>query len=131
MRPLQVVVWALVGAGILWLAATGKRTAQQIGLILLAAAEVPNFLAGLLPSLFTIATFSDDPEKVANLRRGELVGSALSLAVGGAAALVADDPAPLVASALVLGVLLFEYERAIRNPIAEPLDMRGNGRYGT
>ena len=99
-------------------------TPQQLGLVLLSASEVPNFMAGLLPSLFTIGTFSDDPEKVALLRRGELVGSALSLAVGVGASLVAKSWAPAIACGATLAVLLYEYERAIRNPIAEPLNMR-------
>jgi hypothetical protein len=97
--------------------------AAQLGLVILAAAEVPNFLAGLLPSLFTIRTFSSDPEKVQALRRGEVVGSALSLGVGAGASLVAKRIEPLLACLAVLGVLLWEYERAIRNPIGAPLDM--------
>lgn len=97
--------------------------AEQLGLVILSAAEVPNFLAGLLPSLFTIRTFSDDPEKVAALRRGELVGGGMALAVGVGASLVAKSWAPAAACAGTLGVLLWEYEKAIRNPISEPLDM--------
>ncbi len=98
--------------------------AAQLGLVILAAAEVPNFLAGMMPSLMTIRTFADDPEQMQALRRGEVVGSALSLAVGLGASLVADSPAPLLASAGVLAVLLYEYERAMRDPISRPLDMR-------
>lgn len=97
---------------------------EQLGLVILAASEVPNFMAGLLPSLFTIQTFSDDPAKVKALRRGELVGGAMALGVGAGASLVADSWVPLIACTVILGVLLFEYERAIRNPIAGGQSMR-------
>lgn len=87
----------------------------QVGLSLLAAAEVPNFLAGMLPSLMTIGRFAAEPEDRAKLRRGEVVGSLLSLTVGGAASLVANNPWPFVATVAVLIVLLYEYEKAIRD----------------
>lgn len=96
---------------------------QQLGLVILAASEVPNFMAGLLPSLFTIQTFSDDPAKVKALRRGEIVGGALALGVGVGASLVAESPWPFVACAVIFGVLIYEYERAIRNPINGGQDM--------
>lgn len=102
----------------------GRMGAAQLGLVILAAAEVPNFLAGMMPSLMTIRTFANDPEQRRALRRGEVVGSVLSLSVGAGASLVADSPAPFLACAGVLAVLLYEYERAMRDPIAEPLDMR-------
>jgi hypothetical protein len=98
--------------------------AQQLGLAILAASEVPNFLAGLLPSLFTIRTFSDDPEKVRALRHGELVGGAMALTVGAGASLVTRSWLPLLACGATLGVLIYQYEKAIRNPISRPLDMR-------
>ncbi len=97
---------------------------EEIGLMLLAAAEVPNFLAGLLPSLFTIRTFRRDPDTLDALRRGELIGSALALTVGAGASLVARSPWPLVACGAVLAVLLYEYERAIRAPLPNARDMR-------
>lgn len=104
--------------------------AEQLGLVILSAAEVPNFLAGLLPSLFTIRTFSDDPEKIAALRRGELVGGGLSLAVGLGASLVAKSWWPAVACVGTLGVLLYEYEKAIRDPISKPLNMAEHANNG-
>lgn len=101
-----------------------RMTGADLGLTILAAAEVPNFLAGMMPSLMTIRTFADDPEQLRALRRGEVVGSALSLAVGLGASLVAESPAPMLASVAVLAVLLYEYERAMREPIANRRDMR-------
>lgn len=99
-------------------------TAEQLGLVILSASEVPNFLAGMMPSLFTIKTFAGDPEKVAALRRGEVVGGTMALAVGAGASLVAKSWAPIVACTATLAVLLYEYEKAIREPISNPLDMR-------
>lgn len=101
-----------------------RMSGPQLGLAILAAAEVPNFLAGMMPSLMTIRTFADDPEQVRALRRGELVGSVLALGVGLGASLIADSPVPLLASGAVLGVLLYEYERAMRDPITNRRDMR-------
>lgn len=98
--------------------------AEQLGLTILAASEVPNFLAGMLPSLFTIQTFSDDPEKVKALRRGELIGGAMALTVGAGAALVAGNWAPFVACAVILAAMIGAYEHAIRNPIRGGQDMR-------
>jgi hypothetical protein len=96
----------------------------QLGLVILAVSEVPNFLAGVLPSLFTIRTFSDDPEKVKALRHGELVGGVMSLTVGAGASLVSGSAVPFVACAGTLAIFLYQYEHAIANPISEPLDMK-------
>lgn len=101
-----------------------RLSGPQLGLAILAAAEVPNFLAGMMPSLMTIRTFADDPEQIRALRRGELVGSALALGVGLGASLIANSPVPFIASAAVLAVLLYEYEKAMREPITNQRDMR-------
>lgn len=101
-----------------------RMSGPQLGLAILAAAEVPNFLAGMMPSLMTIRTFADDPEQLRALRRGEVVGSALALGVGLGASLIAESPIPLLASGGVLAVLLYEYERAMRDPITNRRDMR-------
>jgi hypothetical protein len=91
-------------------------TASKVGLMLLAASEVPNFLAGMLPSLMTIRRFSADERDTATLRRGEVAGSALSLAVGAGASIVARSWLPLIATGTILVVMLVMYEQAIRNP---------------
>jgi len=101
-----------------------RMSPEQLGLVILAVSEVPNFLAGVLPSLFTIRTFSDDPEKVKALRHGELVGGLMSLAVGAGASLVSRSAVPFVACTATLAVFLYQYESAIANPISEPIDMR-------
>lgn len=97
---------------------------ERVGLAVLAAAEVPNFLAGLLPSLMTIQRFGAQEEDRAALRRGMIIGSAMSLAVGLGASMVAHDPLPFVATFLVLTGMVAAYENAIRHPhpSAKPID---------
>lgn len=84
--------------------------------MLLAAGEVPNFLAGMLPSLMTIQRFGADEQDRAALRRGELAGSVLALGVGVGASLAANSAMPGVATGVVLVIMLALYEHAIRNP---------------
>ena len=84
------------------------------GLGIMAASEVPNFLAGLLPSTMTIGRFAADAEDRARLRRSEVVGSALAIGVGVGTSLVAESPIPFIMVMAVLVILLYEYERAIR-----------------
>jgi hypothetical protein len=89
------------------------------GLGIMAAAEVPNFLAGLLPSTMTIGRFGAEDADRARLRRSEVVGSALAIGVGIGTSLVAESPIPFVMVMAVLVILLFEYERAIRQAMTE------------
>lgn len=100
------------------------------GLAIMAASEVPNFLAGLLPSTMTIGRFAADPVDRRRLRRSEVVGSALAIGVGVGCSLVADSPLPFIMVMGVLAVLLFEYERAIRqaqdSPDTKPISQQGN-----
>lgn len=91
-------------------------TGATVGLALLAAGEVPNFLAGMLPSLMTIRRFgADDMDKQA-LRQGEIAGSILALMVGVGASYAANTPVPAIATVVVLGIMLVMYEHAIQNP---------------
>lgn len=109
------------------------ETLAMAGLAIMAAAEVPNFLAGLLPSTMTIGRFAADPVDRARLRRSEAVGSALAVAVGVGASLIGQSPIPLLLTLAVLAVLLYEYERAIRGakesgratPINDPSNTGG------
>ncbi|MBS0175745.1 MAG: hypothetical protein JSR64_17035 [Nitrospira sp.] len=102
--------------------------AAAAGLMLLAAGEVPNFLAGMLPSLMTIRRFGADQEDRDTLRRGEIAGSALSIMVGVGASLAADSWLPLLSVLVILGIMLYMYEEAIRNPHAgaKPINDPGN-----
>lgn len=107
-----------------------RLTPADVGLALLAAGEVPNFLAGMLPSLMTIQRFGADDQDRAALRRGELAGSALALSVGIGAALAANNPVPAYATAIVLVVMLALYEHAIRNPRPDAQPINGPGNTG-
>lgn len=91
-------------------------TASEVGLMLLAASEVPNFLAGMLPSLMTIRRFGADDMDREALRQGEVAGSMMALAVGAGASLVAKSWLPFAATVITLTVMLGMYEHAIRNP---------------
>lgn len=93
-----------------------KIDAETIGLSLLAAGEVPNFLAGALPSFMTIRRFAHDEKDVSTLRSGEAWGSAIALLVGGGASLAARSWLPFLATVAVLVYMLIGYERAIANP---------------
>ena len=96
--------------------AIGGGHTGKIALALLSAAEVPNFLAGLLPSLMTIRRFGAEDMDRKALRQGEVLGSVLSVTVGAGASLAARSWLPFLATMLVLVVLLAAYETAIRNP---------------
>lgn len=97
----------------------GERSSQDVALTVLTVAEVPNFWSGFLPSLFTIATFSGgDAEKVAHtkrwIRRGELQATGLSIALGIAAALLAEEPWPFIGVLAMIAYLAMQYENALK-----------------
>jgi hypothetical protein len=102
------------------------------GLTVLTAFEVPNMYSGLLPSLFTISTFSGgDSAKQAHtvkwIRRGEIQATVMSLAVGLGASVIAHSPWPLFAVIAMCGYLLYQYEGALHRGNAGEgpgLDMR-------
>lgn len=95
--------------------------ATLAGLTLLAASEVPNFLAGMAPSLFTLSHMSGksgehQAEARASMRRAYVVGGGLSLAVGAGASLVADSWWPFMVTVGVFVILVMQYEHALSNP---------------
>jgi hypothetical protein len=96
-----------------------SRSSQDVALTVLVIAEVPNFWSGFLPSLFTIATFSGGDEGKAQhtkmwIRRGEIQATGLSIALGVAASLLAEDPWPFVGVMLMIGYLAYQYEHALK-----------------
>ncbi len=108
-----------------------------VGLALLAAGEVPNFLAGMLPSLMTIRRFGADEMDKQALRQGEVAGSILALMVGVGASYAANDPTPAIATIVILVIMLFMYENAIRNPhpgakpINDPSNLGAESKYAS
>lgn len=98
-----------------------------VGMAVLTATAVPNNLAGMLPSLMTIQRFGAEDVDRKALRRGEVLGSAVSLAEGVAASLLTGSWLPTLATVIVLGIYLAAYEHAIQNPAedATPIDQQG------
>lgn len=110
-----------------------KMTPEIAGACLLAASEVPNFLAGALPSFMTIGRFAAEPEDVKRLRDGEWWASVPIIAVGAGASLVFKSYWPAAITAVVALYYYVGYERHIRNPSssAQPINNGENsGDYG-
>lgn len=93
---------------------------EAAGLILLGLAEVPQVMSAFLPSPTTAYMGGADPVRVSWLRRGEVIGSAVSLSIAGAVSLVAAQSLGagagliFIGAVVVLGLFLWEYERAIK-----------------
>lgn len=71
--------------------------------------------SAFLPSIMTIGTFVDSPEKIHMIREGEIVGSIFLLGLSFTVSAITKSPIPLlmglVAGALAVGV----YEYALRS----------------
>lgn len=105
-----------------------ERSNEQIALTVLVVSEVPNFWSGFLPSLFTIATFSGGDEKKAEhtkrwIRRGEIQALGLSLALGIAASILAEEPWPFVGVIAMCMFLIYQYENALRMGCKQGLNL--------
>lgn len=107
----------------------GNWNQETAGLALLAVAEVPQVMSAFLPSPATARMGfnegEDYLERVRYLRRGEIVGSAVSLTLALAITMIMRPQigsaawGPFVGATIVLGIFLFEYERAIRAALAD------------
>lgn len=98
-------------------------SAEGLGLSFLVAFEVPNLFSGLLPSLFTISTFSSaDPEKAAHtkkwIRKGEIQAGVVSLGLGLGGTIVTRTPWPLLLTLIMIFWLVWQYETALRKGTA-------------
>lgn len=95
-------------------------SASTAGLVLLGVAEVPQVMSAFLPSPTTAYMGGADPKRVAWLRRGEIIGGTVSLTLALGVTMVARQEAGdkawfiFLGSAAVLGIFLWEYERAIQ-----------------
>lgn len=98
------------------MALTWAMSPEIAGACLLAASEVPNFLAGALPSFMTIKKFAADQESVRTLRFAELFAAPPVAAVGLGAALVFGSWWPAVVTAVTAAYYYAGYELHIRNP---------------
>lgn len=90
------------------------------GLALLGLAEVPQVMSAFLPSPTTAYMGGADPTRIAWLRRGEVIGGAVSMCIAAAVSMIAardvGDGAWLIfiGAGIILALFLWEYERAIR-----------------
>lgn len=101
---------------------------QDVALTVLVIAEIPNFWSGFLPSLFTIATFSggDDHKALHTkrwIRRGEIQGAGLSIALGIGASVLAEQPWPFLGTLLMVGYLTYQYEHALKLGLESGLNL--------
>lgn len=102
-----------------------KMTPEIGGACLLAASEVPNFLAGALPSFMTIKKFAADDESVSTLRYAEFYAGVPILAAGFGTAYVFESWWPLVVVIVTAIYYYIGYEKHIRNPSASAVPISG------
>lgn len=100
------------------MAAPGS-SAEGWGIALLVAFEVPNLFSGLLPSLFTISTFTNASAEKAEhakkwIRKGEIQAAVVSLGLGVGGTVVTKSPWPLLLTILMIMWLGWQYESALR-----------------
>jgi len=67
-----------------------------------------------LPSIMTIGTFVDTPEKVAMIRQGEFVGTAFLVGLAVTVSFVVKSPLPLFFGLIAGALALSVYEWALR-----------------
>jgi hypothetical protein len=95
---------------------------EQVALLIMLVAEIPNFWSGFLPSLFTIATFSGSQGQAEHtkrwIRRGEMQAGGLSIGLGIGTSLLIGELLPLVATLAMIGYLAFQYETALRKGLS-------------
>jgi len=93
--------------------------AEVYGGAILVAFGAPNNFSGLLPSKMTISRFAASDFDRVRLRQGMTVATALTTAEAIGASLVFKSWLPLLMTMAVMGVLIWQYEDAIRNPHPE------------
>lgn len=105
-----------------------RMDTEVAGACLLAASEVPNFLAGALPSFMTIGRFAASEEDRKRLRNGEMWAVVPIVAVGVGASIVFKSHWIWVTTAATAAYYYAGYEKHIRNPstTAEPINANGN-----
>ena len=108
------------------------------GLVALALAEVPQVMSAFLPSPSTAydkasGGIDSGPGSMRILRRGEILGTAVSLGIATGVALIAAQQVGghaawiFIGAVVVLGLFLWEYERAIRMGKADGAAAKGKG----
>lgn len=70
--------------------------------------------SAFLPSIMTIGTFVDSPEKVKMIREGEMVGTAFLLGLSVTVSAVVKSPLPLIFGMIAGAIAVGVYEFALR-----------------
>lgn len=83
--------------------------------------------SAFLPSIMTIGTFVDTPDKVKMIRQGEIVGTAFLVGLSVTVAYITKSPLPLIAGLAAGGLAIGVYEYALR---AAPANSTDNGTSG-
>lgn len=88
--------------------------AADVGVVLLVAAEAPQAYSAFLPSIMTIRTFVGDPGAVADIREGEVFGSAFVLLIGAAGSFLTGSSVPFIIGIATIAVMVGVYEYALQ-----------------
>lgn len=67
-----------------------------------------------LPSIMTIRTFVDSPDKITAIRHGEIIGSVFVAGFAGLFAVIMRSPLPLIMAGIAVAFTLAVYEWALR-----------------
>lgn len=67
-----------------------------------------------LPSIMTIKTFVDSPDKITAIRHGEIIGTIFTMGFALLFASILRSPLPLVLAGVAVGFTLVVYEWALR-----------------
>jgi hypothetical protein len=97
------------------------KESHEIALISLTAIEGVQVYSAFLPSIFTIRTFAaqDYDKTKKDIRDGEVLASAMSIALGVAMAVLMDSHWPIVASIANAALMVFVYEYALHTAHAD------------
>lgn len=98
---------------------------QTVGIVVLGLTSAGAVMSMFLPSPSTAydkasGCIASGPESIALLKRGEIIGSVISLAIAGAASLLAaGDLGPnaawiFIGALAVVGIFIWEYESAFK-----------------
>jgi len=96
-----------------------KIDPELAGAAILVATSMPNFYSGLLPSKMTISRFAHSDFDRMRLRQGIAVATVMGVAESVAIGFMFESWVPVLAGLAVVGVLIWQYEDAIRNPHPE------------
>jgi hypothetical protein len=89
------------------------KTAEQVMMSAFVALESAHAYSAVLPSIFTIRTFGEEPGTEQAIRDGEVFGTLFALSLGAIVSQVIDSWMPLAFSAVTSAVMVSVYENAL------------------